>query len=133
MSEDGSYNLRRSLQYVPQKPLFLQKILTGEASRQEQQDREREGREPDRADEEPAIVLGSGSSPPRDTLIPSSELATLDDFDTDTKAIEEMLQSDDHPTGNAKKKARTRPEQKQLSKLKSDIRLLSFIDDDDDE
>jgi hypothetical protein len=66
MSEEGTYHLRRNLEYVKQKPKFIQNILKkGDA--QEAANSERRLRNT-RTDDEPVLVDSEGNSIPMELL-----------------------------------------------------------------
>ncbi|PJF19211.1 hypothetical protein PSACC_00978 [Paramicrosporidium saccamoebae] len=66
MGDDGSYHLRRNLEYVKQKPKFLQNILDGQSAR-ETADNDRRSRAV-RIDDEPVLVDSEGNAIPEELL-----------------------------------------------------------------
>jgi hypothetical protein len=141
MDDGGSYHLRRNLEYVKQKPKFLQNILDGQSAR-ETADNDRRSRAV-RIDDEPVLVDSEGNAIPeelleRDMKLDSAfsgihisrfimlDMVEIDDFEDDSKLIEEHL--DDRSRERPSKRSKPQPA-KQLSKLKSDTRLLSFHED----
>lgn len=157
MKED-SYEYRRGLSFVGQTPKFIQQIKKGTEDAKIQRAQNRQTTRPVYGEEEPVLVDSEGNALPEEALESDRKLDSLfsladeenlvygasdgqaDDFKDDSDMIDGFLQretraTDDRISESARKKARMGAivkieSSKQLSKLKSDPRLLSFEDED---
>lgn len=134
------YSARAGLEYIGEKPRFLQKILQGQQQIESDMDARRDARiRPHNLEDDPLLVDSEGNAIPDTDNITSSDVVTLDDDNLDSEFVldEEEVEKltshyrniEEQPEENPRKKYKLTP-QKQLSKLKSDHKLLSFDQED---
>lgn len=127
--KEGTYLYRQSLQYVANKPKFIQEIE--DKHNKALEEREQAKKPLVRPDEDPIVVDPEGNPICEEAVEKDPELALILSRERSDKKDEPVdvtdLEKDRSPPG---KKARPEREQerRQLSKLKSNTRLLSFED-----
>lgn len=150
----GSYEYRRGFAYVGSTPRFIQQIKEAEEEAKMRREQSRRSQRPVYAEEEPVLVDSEGNALPEELLQSDRRLdsafslcdeegdgsltygGTVDNGD-DVVREDAAVADERASSGSARKRARMsesvkrRDSPKQLSKLKADTRLLSFVDDEE--